>query len=87
MSNMKRTIPIFLENFDWLEALEEWLKQAPKEYRPQWDLRSCMISNSYVACCLTWIDKNGGLCSIQKVAASFQEAVWLALEEFRKTQV
>lgn len=81
---MKTEIPIFLENYDWFEKIQEW-KQTTSDYaeRRSWSLRS--YGKSGVCCRLEWI-LNEQMASFERAGLSPQEAVYRNLEEFHNLE-
>lgn len=72
-----------MDEIVWLETLDSWRKEAPVKTRPQWSVSSYGSISFSVR--LTWY-RDTQLCNIQQAAPSIQEAVWQAMEEFRRIQ-
>lgn len=76
-------IPIFLEGYDLFGNLKAWKSSGTPDERRAWEVKSW--NKNIIMCRLTWSLK-GQCAGIDKAAGSAQEAVWLAIEEFKRVQ-
>lgn len=80
--------PIFLEGYDVFARLGDWTREPEVQGFRHWEMRS-HLSSRHVECSLQWeaVYPSGPSYSkswiARKVATSPEEAVWLALEEYK----
>ena len=74
-------LPIHLEGYDPFAALVAWRKSGDPSQRRDWRIIPCI--GAHVGCRLTWVQQ-GQILNIQQAALSHQEAVFRAIEEFKR---
>lgn len=79
---MKRKLPAFLEDFDTFSTLMKWMKANVDEGR-HWILQAWKFD--FVKCELTWM-LGEQVAHIVHVAATGEEAVYIALDDFYRAQ-
>lgn len=79
---MNPIIPIHLENFDFITALQEWADAEPSQKR-QWEISRWQ--DKLIKVRVSWSPESGQLLQLIRLALSAQEATSLVLK-YLKTQ-
>ena len=74
--------PIHLEGYRFIDELMTWKKSEKTGENRHWSIR--LWDKSIIMCNLSWRFGDSQLGGVDKAATNAEEAVWLALEEFRK---
>lgn len=78
-------LPIHLEGYDWLNALEQWRKRQGKEEFRYWNIEPNMKRDCvYTICCtITWVNTvTGDKKMIKRLGHSAELVVYKALTEY-----
>lgn len=77
-------LPIFLENYDYIAALDEWVNQASSvDENRSWSIHSSMAGHAgsiLKVCRLAWVVA-GSRYTLERHGDSVQEAVYAAIQE------